>query len=85
MRQTKGLKEELMHIKRTKVQPFRKVVLVRSMYTDAVYHLQISIHAHRGLFLVHVKETVGIPFITVESPNLRQAARVNCAFTPRRD
>lgn len=61
------------NIKLTKVQSVWKVVTVRSMYVDAAYHLQIGVHAHRSLFLVGVEETIGIPFITVGSPNLGQA------------
>jgi hypothetical protein len=42
-------------------------------YTDVGCHLQISEYAHRGLFLVRIEETIGIPFIAVGSPNLGQA------------
>jgi hypothetical protein len=74
MRQMRGPKEE------SCIQHLQKFNLIEKLClsdvcasTLYVYHLQISEHAHRGLFLVGVEETIRIPFVTVGSPNLGQA------------
>ena len=62
-------------MKLTKVQPLKKLRLVRSVYTGIVYHLQVSEHAHGACFLFGIEKTFGVPFLTIWPPNLGQAVR----------
>lgn len=67
--------------KLTKVQSFgvgpsRSSVQAQSIGTEKNGHSQVGEYSHSGLLRpVGVEEAIGVPFVSVWPPNLRQAAR----------
>jgi hypothetical protein len=70
-----GGPEDEPRTKLTKVQPFARLPSSDPCKPTGARHSQVCEYAHSRLFLVGVEEAIGVPFVSVWSPNLWQAVQ----------